>query len=39
VVIFYLQSKNKLFDPSEKAPSAAPAAQEEPEDRLESFEA
>lgn len=39
VVVFYLQSKNKLFDPSEKASSAAPAAQEEPEDRLESFEA
>ena len=38
VVIFYLQSKNKLFDPSEKP--AAPAAEsgEEPEDRLESFE-
>ena len=39
VVIFYLQSKNRLFDPSEKAASSAPATQEEPEDRLESFEA
>ena len=38
VVIFYLQSKNKLFDPSEKAASPAPASDEEPEDRLESFE-
>ena len=38
VVIFYLQSKNRLFDPSEKP--AAPAAEsgEEPEDRLENFE-
>ena len=39
VVIFYLQSRNKLFDPSEKAASAAPVISEEPEDRLESFEA
>ena len=39
VVIFYLQSKNRLFDPSEKNSSPAPAADEEPEDRLESFEA
>ena len=38
VVIFYLQSRNKLFDPSEKAASAAPVISEEPEDRLESFE-
>ena len=39
VVIFYLQSKNRLFDPSEKAASAASVAEDEPEDRLESFEA
>ena len=39
VVIFYLQSKNKLFDPSEKPASPAPMDDEEPEDRLESFEA
>ena len=39
VVIFYLQSKNRLFDPSEKPASPAPAAEDEPEDRLESFEA
>ena len=39
VVIFYLQSKNKLFDPSEKSASPASASEEEPEDRLESFEA
>ena len=39
VVIFYLQSKNKLFDPSEKPASPAPMDEEEPEDRLESFEA
>ena len=39
VVIFYLQSKNKLFDPSEKPAASAPAAEDEPEDRLESFEA
>ena len=38
VVIFYLQSKNKLFDPSEKPASPAPVADEEPDDRLESFE-
>lgn len=38
VVIFYLQSKNKLFDPSEQTASAAPVSDEEPEDRLESFE-
>lgn len=39
VVIFYLQSKNKLFDPSEKPASSAPAAEDEEDDRLESFEA
>jgi len=39
VVIFYLQSKNKLFDPSEKPSSPAPMEDEEQEDRLESFEA
>ena len=39
VVIFYLQSKNRLFDPSEKSASPAPMEDEEPEDRLESFEA
>ena len=38
VVIFYLQSKNKLFDPSEPPASPAAAAEEEPEDRLETFE-
>jgi len=39
VVIFYLQSKNKLMPADEKPVSPAPAAEEEPEDRLESFEA
>ena len=39
VVIFWLQSKNKLFDPSEKPASPAPGSEEEPEERLESFEA
>jgi len=39
VVIFYLQSKNKLFDPSETPASPTPMDEEEPEDRLESFEA
>ena len=39
VIIIYLQSKNKLFDPSETTPSSAPVTEEEPEDRLESFEA
>ena len=39
VVIFYLQSKNKLFDPSESPASPAPVTDEEPEDKLESFEA
>ncbi len=38
VVIFYLQSKNKLFDPSETSASPAPTSDDEPEDRLESFE-
>ena len=38
VVIFYLQSKNKLFDPGEKTASSTPVTDEEPEDRLESFE-
>ena len=38
VVVFYLQSKNKLFDPSETPASPAAAAEEEPEDRLETFE-
>lgn len=37
-VIFYLQSKNKLFDPSEAPVSSAPVMDEEAEDRLESFE-
>ena len=39
VVIFYLQSKNRLFDPNEKPASAAPVSDDEPEDKLESFEA
>ena len=39
VVILYLQSKNKLFDPNEKPASAVPVSDEEPEDKLESFEA
>ena len=39
VVIFYLQSKNRLFDPSESSASSAPVVEDEPEDRLESFEA
>ena len=39
VVIFYLQSKNKLFDPNDAPASPAPKTEEEPEDRLESFEA
>lgn len=38
VVIFYLQSRNKLFDPNEKPASPAPVSKDEPEDRLESFE-
>jgi len=39
VVIFWLQSKNRLFDPAEKTASPASPAEDEPEDRLESFEA
>ena len=40
VVIFYLQSKNKLFDPSETALASHPVSREDDggEDRLESFE-
>ena len=38
VVIFYLQSKNRLFDPGERPASPGPVTEEEPEDRLESFE-
>ncbi len=38
VVIFYLQSRNKLVPPSESR-SSIPSDDEEPEDRLESFEA
>ena len=38
VVIFYLQSKNKLFDPSEKPASPAPVTEDSQDDRLESFE-
>ena len=37
VVIFYLQSKNKLFPPGENPPSPLPD-EDEGEDRLESFE-
>jgi hypothetical protein len=37
VVIFYLQSKNKLFPPSEN-PSAPHPVEDDGEDRLESFE-
>lgn len=37
VVIFYLQSKNKLVPPSEK-PASASFPEEEPEDHLGSFE-
>ena len=37
VVIFYLQSKNKLFPPSENPPASIPD-DDEGEDRLESFE-
>lgn len=39
VVIYWLQSKNRLFDPSETPAAPAPLQEEEPEDRLESFEA
>lgn len=38
VVIFYLQSRNKLIQPSEKPAPAAPVSEEEPEDHLGSFE-
>ena len=38
VVIFYLQSKNKLFPPSEGTTAPAMAEEEEPEDHLGSFE-
>ena len=38
VVIFYLQSKNKLFDPSETPAPSAPVEEEAQDDRLESFE-
>lgn len=38
VVIFYLQSKNKLIDPSERPSAPALSEEEEPEDRLGSFE-
>ena len=38
VVIFYLQSKNRLFPPSEGASAPAMAEDDEPEDHLGSFE-
>lgn len=38
VVIFYLQSKNKLIPPSEGTAPAAASSGEEPEDHLGSFE-
>lgn len=38
VVIFYLQSKNKLVSPSEGTAAPAPMEDEEPEDHLGSFE-
>lgn len=38
VVIFYLQSKNKLIPPSEGAAASASPMEEEPEDHLGSFE-
>ena len=38
VVIFYLQSKNKLMPPSETSAAPSSPVEEEPEDRLESFE-
>lgn len=38
VVIFYLQSKNKLIPPGETTASSAVPAEEEPEDHLGSFE-
>ena len=38
VVIFYLQSKNRLFPPSEGSSAPAMAEDDEPEDHLGSFE-
>lgn len=38
VVIFYLQSKNKLMPPSERSAAPASSDEEEPEDHLGSFE-
>ena len=38
VVIFYLQSKNKLMPPSEGTPAPSPIQEEEPEDHLGNFE-
>ena len=38
VVIFYLQSKNKLMPPSETSAAPSSPVEEEPDDRLESFE-
>lgn len=38
VVIFYLQSKNKLVSPSENTSAPAVSKEEEPEDHLGSFE-
>ena len=38
VVIFYLQSKNKLFDPSERTSAPAITDEDDGEERLESFE-
>lgn len=38
VVIFYLQSKNRLVPPSEGSAAPAPSEEEEPEDHLGSFE-
>ena len=38
VVIFYLQSKNKLFDPSERTSVPAITDEDDGEDQLESFE-
>ena len=37
-MIFYLQSKNKLFDPSETPAPSVAAEEDAQEDRLESFE-
>lgn len=38
VVIFFLQSQNKLFPPSSPSPSGIAAVEEEPEDTLGTFE-